>query len=127
MANDAAPFASLGAAAEGVAPGARARLSPRRLLARLANAAEPALAALVTHGFTPDLADAYHAAWLHSGQRVSIAAEGGGGEGATKEVTIDRLSDAGFLLARTAGGDAVELHPDANSLDMMAGLVARKG
>ena len=118
--NPSPPFASLAdAAAAAGGESAVAALSPRRALATLCNALEPALDTLASDGFSSTLSDAYHAAWLHTGQRVTVD---GGGE----EVTIQGLSDAGFLKATTGGGATVELHPDANSLDLLQGLVRRK-
>lgn len=45
---------------------------------------------------------------------------------ARSRLVIAGLSPSGFLLAHDAEGDAYELTPDGNSLDMMAGLVRRK-
>jgi biotin---protein ligase len=119
VANAAPPFASLAdAAAAAGGDRARAALSPRRALAVLCNTLEPALDTLMQDGFTKELSDQYHAAWLHSGQRVTV--DGG------DSVVIERLSDAGFLRGVADDGQAVELHPDANSLDLFQGLVRRK-
>ena len=91
---------------------------------------------------------AYLAAWLHTGQAVTVVdspAEGGGGGDRRggppppppghhlprpppgKAVTITGLAPSGYLLAvDTATGAAYELHPDGNSLDFFQGLVRRK-
>lgn len=85
-------------------------------------------------GFSP-LQEEYLASWLHSGQRVlafnpdlaqpTTQAKAGAGDQGTW-LTVCGLSPGGFLLAEDDWGNAYELTPDGNSLDMMRGLVKRK-
>lgn len=123
VANEAAPFASLASLAH--AAGSPGRPAPAALLAAMLNRLEPMLDALCADGWSAGLADAYHAAWLHSGQAIVVAAADAAPSSPSRLV-IERVSDAGFLLAVDAEGARVELHPDASSLDLLAGLVRRK-
>lgn len=109
-----------------VAAAAAARRRPRppplrreALLAAIARRLGPALDRLAAEGFAPFEAD-YYASWLHSGQEVVLAEEGGAA------VRIEGLSQHGYLLASDAAGQRYELHPDGNSLDFFQGLVRRK-
>ena len=83
------------------------------------------------HGFAP-FKDEYERLWLHSGQRVAVAVEGGGKEGAKEgaagvQCTVRGLSATGNLLAaEVATGAARELYPDGNRLDFFQGLITRK-
>ena len=98
-------------------------------------------------------ATAYLAAWLHTGQVVTVvdppaAGSAGGGDRrggghaaaaaspsdhhlprppAGTAVTVTGLAPSGYLLAVDTGtGVSYELHPDGNSLDFFQGLVRRK-
>ena len=125
VANEAAPFASLSTLARtAAAPRAPDRAA---LLAAMLNRLEPMLDALCATGWAGATADAYHAAWLHSGQAVTVADDSDGASPpSASRLVIERVSDAGFLQAVDGEGRRVELHPDASSLDLLAGLVRRK-
>ena len=79
------------------------------------------------HGFAP-FKEEYERLWLHSGQRVAVAVEGSGKEGAAGvQCTVRGLSATGNLLAaEVATGAARELYPDGNRLDFFQGLITRK-
>lgn len=104
-------------------PGFRAE----RLLARLLARFEALYREFVARGFTEDMEARYYAAWLHSGQRVTLEAEGGV---SARVVGITR--DWGLLKARELGFDGREtgrvwaLQSDENSFDFWRGLVKRK-
>lgn len=63
----------------------------------------------------------YTAAWLHTGQRVTLLEQGN-----PVRMVIQGLAPNGFLLGESAAGERFELHPDGNSFDWMQGLVRRK-
>jgi len=42
------------------------------------------------------------------------------------KATIIGLDDHGFLRVRSEDGDIVDVRPDGNSFDMLAGLIAPK-
>ena len=55
--------------------------------------------------------------------------EEGDGQAQPKErilLTIEGLTQHGFLRASDAAGQSYELHPDGNSLDFFQGLIRRK-
>lgn len=87
------------------------------VLAAFFNAYEGHHARLDAEGFGP-LRERYLAAWLHTGQRVTVDGLG--------EAVITGLAPNGYLLAKDDSGREVELHPDGNSLDFLRGLVVAK-
>ncbi|KAK9826011.1 hypothetical protein WJX74_005389 [Apatococcus lobatus] len=95
------------------------------LLARILGHLEKLLQTLMEQGFS-SLQPAYEAAWLHSGQKVTLEEDTVGGPAEQIQVTILGLAPNGYLLATDASGQRFELHPDGNSLDFMKGLVRRK-
>lgn len=98
-----------------------------RLLARLVTRFEALYREFVRTGFTRDMEERYYAAWLHSGQMVTLEAEGGV---TARVVGITR--DWGLLRAMEVGpngrdtGRAWALQSDENSFDFWKGLVKRK-
>lgn len=95
-------------------------LARERLLAAILSAYEALETVFVAEGFEP-LRAAYTAAWLHSGQQLTLQEAGG-----EVPLTVQGLTRGGYLLATDEGGAAFELHPDGNSLDFFAGLIRRK-
>lgn len=108
-------------------PGTTQPFRTERLLARLLTRFETLYREFVARGFTEDMEERYYAAWLHSGQRVTLEAEGGV---TARIVGITR--DWGLLKAREVGFDGREtgrvwaLQSDENSFDFWKGLVKRK-
>lgn len=98
-----------------------------RLLARLVARFEALYRDFVRAGFTRDMEERYYAAWLHSGQVVTLEAEGGV---TARVVGITR--DWGLLRAVELGPDGRDtgrtwaLQSDENSFDFWRGLVKRK-
>ncbi|CAN8098376.1 unnamed protein product [Discula destructiva] len=98
-----------------------------RLLARLLTRLEALYREFVRSGFTRDMEERYYANWLHSGQMVTLEAEGGV---QAKIVGITR--DWGLLKAQEVGfdgrvsGKMWALQSDENSFDFWRGLVKRK-
>lgn len=106
---------------------ARQPFRAERLLARLVTRFEALYAQFVRAGFTRDMEERYYAAWLHSGQEVTLEAEGGA---RARVVGITR--DWGLLRAEEIGPDGRDtgrtwaLQSDENSFDFWKGLVKRK-
>lgn len=100
-------------------------------MAAFFNVFEPMLQEFLARGFAP-LKERYLARWLHTGQRVRVTAgaqrtdTGARVGGEEVEVTVQGLTDGGYLQAVDEGGAVLELMPDGNSFDFMAGLIARK-
>lgn len=110
--------------------GGRARPQPfraERLLARLVTRFEALYAQFVRTGFTRDMEEKYYAAWLHSGQVVTLEAEGG-----VRARVVGITRDWGLLRAEEIGPDGRDtgrtwaLQSDENSFDFWKGLVKRK-
>lgn len=98
-----------------------------RLLARLLTRFETLYREFVRSGFTREMEERYYDAWLHSGQVVTLEAEGGV---TARVVGITR--DWGLLKAQEVGpggrdtGRMWALQSDENSFDFWKGLVKRK-
>lgn len=113
-------LAALNAALDGHA--ARPTLTRERFLSRYLDAFERIFDAFNSRGFDEALRARYIAAWLHSGQLVTL----GGPEG--PEATIEGLAPNGWVRVRRHDLDAVQdLAPDVNSLDLVAGVIREKG
>ena len=112
------------AAAVGRAP--PPRVTRETLLASFLTRFEALEGVFSAAGFAP-LQPAYLAAWLHTGQVVSVEEEeegvsgGDGGAPPRRQVTITGLAPSGYLRGVDALGVACELHPDGNSLDWFRG------
>eukprot|EP00455_Lapot_gusevi_P028016 TRINITY_DN2976_c0_g1_i4.p1 TRINITY_DN2976_c0_g1~~TRINITY_DN2976_c0_g1_i4.p1 ORF type:complete len:325 (-),score=33.12 TRINITY_DN2976_c0_g1_i4:22-996(-) len=74
-------------------------------------------------GFRPFL-DRYLQTWLHTNQEVNLQNPDGSGD--SLRVTVQGLTEEGFLKASDAQGRTFELHPDGNSFDFFSGLICRK-
>ncbi|CAA0827866.1 Biotin--protein ligase 1- chloroplastic [Striga hermonthica] len=80
----------------------------------------------ISQGFQA-LEELYYKTWLHSGQRVIVQEMNEDDEQISEHVvTIQGLTESGYLLAVTESGQICELHPDGNSFDFFKGLVRRK-
>lgn len=81
-------------------------------------------------GFSDSLRSDYEALWLHSGQRVrardAVTREGGTVGSGEESFSITGISPGGSLLVEDDAGRRWELVSDANSLDLLEGLVKRK-
>ncbi|KAK7705603.1 biotin holocarboxylase synthetase [Diaporthe eres] len=98
-----------------------------RLLARIVTRLETLYREFVRAGFTRDMEERYYGAWLHSGQDVTLEAEGG-----VRARVVGITRDWGLLRAQEVGldgrvtGRVWTLQSDENSFDFWKGLVKRK-
>lgn len=98
-----------------------------RFLARLLTRFESLYRDFVRHGFTREMEERYYDAWLHSGQEITLEAEGGVRArvvGITRDwglLRVQELSLDGRLTGRVWA-----LQSDENSFDFWKGLVKRK-
>jgi biotin--protein ligase len=92
-----------------------------RLLALVLSRYEALEAQFVADRGFHSLQAAYLYHWLHSAQSVTLMEEA-----RQVTVTLQGLTQQGYLLAVDAAGERFELHPDGNSLDFFQGLVRRK-
>lgn len=98
-----------------------------RLVARILTRFESLYREFLRQGFSRDMEERYYDVWLHSGQIVTLEAEGGV---TAKVVGITR--DWGLLRAQELGmdgratGKIWALQSDENSFDFWKGLVKRK-
>lgn len=98
-----------------------------RLLARIVTRLETLYREFLRAGFTRDMEERYYAAWLHSGQEVTLEAEGG-----VRARVVGITRDWGLLRAQEVGldgrvtGRVWTLQSDENSFDFWKGLVKRK-
>ncbi|KAK2597909.1 hypothetical protein N8I77_012661 [Diaporthe amygdali] len=98
-----------------------------RLLARIITRLETLYREFVRAGFTREMEERYYAAWLHSGQEVTLEAEGG-----VRAKVVGITRDWGLLRAQEIGfdgrvtGRVWTLQSDENSFDFWKGLVKRK-
>lgn len=127
------------AVGEAASSGVNVHIPRGALLAHVLNHLERCYDEFEARGFK-GLEGDYLASWMHSGQVVEVeegavaaaapaaraAAAAGGAGGQRVRLTIEGLSETGFLLARDEAGGRWELTPDGNSLDMMVGLIRRK-
>ncbi|GER49220.1 holocarboxylase synthetase 2 [Striga asiatica] len=80
----------------------------------------------ISQGFQA-LEELYYKTWLHSGQQVIVQEKNEDDKQISENVvTIQGLTESGYLLAVTESGQICELHPDGNSFDFFKGLVRRK-
>ena len=101
--------------------GSRASFTREALVAGIVRRVQCMLPALGRSGFG-DFKAAYYRAWLHTGQLVRVQEDD-----ETRLVRIVGLADNGYLMASDdADSSFYELSPDGNSLDFLAGLVAKK-
>ncbi|KUI69415.1 Biotin--protein ligase [Cytospora mali] len=98
-----------------------------RFLARLLTRFESLYREFVRHGFTRSMEERYYDLWLHSGQEVTLEAEGG-----VRAKVVGITTDWGLLRAQELGPDGRltgrvwALQSDENSFDFWKGLVKRK-
>ncbi|KKA27259.1 hypothetical protein TD95_004097 [Thielaviopsis punctulata] len=98
-----------------------------RLLARLVTRLEAVYGQFLREGFSPDLEARYYRYWLHTGQKVTLEAEGG-----VKARVLGVTRDWGLLKAEELGydgrgtGKIWSLQSDENSFDFWKGLIKRK-
>ncbi|RDA91212.1 hypothetical protein CP533_3386 [Ophiocordyceps camponoti-saundersi (nom. inval.)] len=97
------------------------------LLARILTRLEAVHAQFLRHGFSDDLERRYYRHWLHTGQLVSLEAEGG-----VRARILGITRDWGMLRAEETDaegrgtGKIWTLQSDENSFDFWKGLVRRK-
>jgi len=98
-----------------------------KLLARILTKFETIYETFTRLGFTKELEQTYYSHWLHSGQIVTLEAEGG-----VRARILGITRDWGLLRAEELGwedrptGNVWELQTDSNSFDFFKGLVKRK-
>ncbi|KAL5606528.1 hypothetical protein BROUX41_002931 [Berkeleyomyces rouxiae] len=98
-----------------------------RLLARTLTRLETVYAQFLREGFSPDLEARYYRHWLHTGQKVTLEAEGG-----VKARILGITRDWGLLRAEELNHDGKgtgkiwSLQSDENSFDFWKGLIKRK-
>lgn len=97
------------------------------LLARIITRLESLHADFIRQGFTLDLENRYYHHWLHTGQAVTLEAEGG-----VRARVLGITRDWGMLRVEEvnkdgkATGKTWALQSDENSFDYWKGLVRRK-
>eukprot|EP01113_Clastostelium_recurvatum_P033643 TRINITY_DN4474_c0_g1_i1.p1 TRINITY_DN4474_c0_g1~~TRINITY_DN4474_c0_g1_i1.p1 ORF type:complete len:200 (-),score=39.62 TRINITY_DN4474_c0_g1_i1:22-621(-) len=111
--NNTEPTTCVEALVQSVCPGAR--VTREAVLANFLEQFEIMFSAFVADGFLPFVRE-YLLHWMHSGQQVTLATP----NGTRREVSVQGLSDNGFLLATDRAGETYELHPDGNSFDIAA-------
>uniref|UniRef100_A0A2S2NYB8 Biotin--protein ligase n=2 Tax=Schizaphis graminum TaxID=13262 RepID=A0A2S2NYB8_SCHGA len=76
----------------------------------------------VQNGNVDIIFDLYYKYWLHSNTVVTVLRP----NKSTFKATVIGLDDHGFLRVRSEDGDIIDVRPDGNSFDMLAGLIAPK-
>ncbi|KAL4716228.1 hypothetical protein ACJJTC_004722 [Scirpophaga incertulas] len=99
-----------------------APISVERFLARYCSELERSLDYISTEGGVQAFLEQYYQYWLHSGEEIRVQKHGGS---TPVEGVILGVDDAGWLVVRTPAGD-LQLEPDGNTFDIMAGLIAPK-
>ncbi|PFH61633.1 hypothetical protein XA68_16808 [Ophiocordyceps unilateralis] len=108
-------------------PAGAAPLRLEVLLARILTRLEAVHAQFLRHGFSEDLERRYYRHWLHTGQAISLEAEGG-----IRARVLGITRDWGMLRAEETDaegrgtGKIWSLQSDENSFDFWKGLVRRK-
>ncbi|KAB5566282.1 biotin-protein ligase [Coniochaeta sp. 2T2.1] len=98
-----------------------------RLIARILTRLEVLYNTFCRQGFTKELEEMYYKSWLHTGQIVTLEAEGG-----VRARVLGITRDWGMLMAEELGeggrrgGKVWALQSDENSFDFWRGLVRRK-
>lgn len=98
-----------------------------RLIARILTRLESLYNTFCRHGFTPEMERSYYRHWLHSGQEVTLEAEGG-----ARARILGITRDWGLLKAEEIDGDGRRtgrvwaLQSDENSFDYWTGLLKRR-
>ncbi|ROW01227.1 hypothetical protein VMCG_05938 [Cytospora schulzeri] len=111
----------------GGSPAAVAPFRIERFLARLLTRFESLYREFVRHGFTAAMEGRYYDAWLHTGQDITLEAEGG-----VRARVVGITRDWGLLKVQELGPDGRltgrvwALQSDENSFDFWKGLVKRK-
>uniref|UniRef100_M4BHC2 BPL/LPL catalytic domain-containing protein n=1 Tax=Hyaloperonospora arabidopsidis (strain Emoy2) TaxID=559515 RepID=M4BHC2_HYAAE len=99
-------------------------VTKEEFLAAFCNVYEPMEKLFVEKGFEPFMTD-YLARWLHTDQVVQVASASDA-SGEKVPAVIKGLTSTGCLLAQGDDGSQLELYPDGNSFDFLAGLLKRK-
>ncbi|PHH77737.1 hypothetical protein CDD80_251 [Ophiocordyceps camponoti-rufipedis] len=108
-------------------PAGAAPLRIEVLLARILTRLEAVHAEFLRHGFSEELERRYYRHWLHTGQAISLEAEGG-----IRARVLGITRDWGMLRAEETDaegrgtGKIWTLQSDENSFDFWKGLVRRK-
>lgn len=76
----------------------------------------------VQNGNVDIIFDLYYKYWLHSNTLVTVLRP----NKSSFKATIIGLDDHGFLRVRSEDGEILDVRPDGNSFDMLAGLIAPK-
>ncbi|CAG9793285.1 unnamed protein product [Diatraea saccharalis] len=99
-----------------------APITVERFLARYCSELERSLEYMATEGGVRAFLEQYYQYWLHTDEEIRVQTEGGNTPVHGRIVGVDA---AGWLLVRTAAS-TLQLEPDGNTFDIMAGLVAPK-
>ncbi|KAF4595484.1 biotin apo-protein ligase [Ophiocordyceps camponoti-floridani] len=108
-------------------PAGAAPLRIEVLLARILTRLEAVHAQFMRHGFSEDMERRYYRHWLHTGQAISLEAEGG-----IRARVLGITRDWGMLRAEETDADGRgtgkiwTLRSDENSFDFWKGLIRRK-
>lgn len=103
-----------------------------RLIARILTRLEVLYGEFCRYGFSRDLEEQYYRSWLHTGQIVTLEAEGGVKArvlGITRDwgmLKAEELRNDGFGGILRTTGKVWALQSDENSFDFWKGLVRRK-
>ncbi|XP_050436553.1 biotin--protein ligase [Adelges cooleyi] len=76
----------------------------------------------VEQGNVDIIFDLYYKYWLHSNTEVTVLRT----DQTSFKALVIGLDDHGFLRVRSESGEIVDVRPDGNSFDMLAGLIAPK-
>jgi biotin--protein ligase len=103
-----------------------------RLIAKILTRLEVLYGEFCRYGFSRDLEEQYYRSWLHTGQTVTLEAEGGVKArvlGITRDwgmLKVEELRNDGFGGILRTTGKVWALQSDENSFDFWKGLVRRK-
>jgi len=113
-------------------PGQLPKFRIERLIARILTRLEVLYGEFCRHGFSKELEEQYYRSWLHTGQIVTLEAEGGVKArvlGITRDwgmLKAEELRNDGFGGIPRTTGKVWALQSDENSFDFWKGLVRRK-
>lgn len=96
-------------------------IEPEVLCARIFNELERLLGDVERSGSLEAFQEVYYQLWLHQDQEVRVQDH----TGVIKTGTVSGIDEFGYLEV-VAGGQAMSVHPDGNSFDMLRGLIFPK-
>lgn len=96
-------------------------IEPEILLARIFNELERLLKDIERRGSLVAFQELYYQLWLHQDQEVQVQDH----TGVIKTGTVSGIDEFGYLKVED-NGQAMSVHPDGNSFDMLRGLIFPK-